>query len=121
MKKQWLFIAAIAVCLLLFGGCASRNAQENTPGELCYVLCVEDDGIVVWIENIGNVYVKYEATEPEIGRLDTVVMEFDETDLKSAAGTFLTVDEDEQTYSYILENPKSIRLADPAKGEPTFG
>ena len=64
---------------------------------------------------------KYAGTEPEIGLLDMVVMEFDETDLKSAAGTFLTVGEEEQTYSYILVDPKSIRLADPSKGEPTFG
>ena len=68
---------------------------------------------------IGNVYVKQVDAALEIEPLDTVVMEFSADDLKSASGTFTDAYGDEQTYSYILGSPKSIRHT--TEDEPTFG
>ena len=55
----------------------------------------------------------------EIAPLDTVVMKFSASDLESASGAFTDYFGAEETYSYILENPKSIRHTKP--GEETYG
>ena len=119
MKKTVLLVIAIVLCLAVFGGCTKDAQRVDTQGEFCRVLCLEEDGIVVWIEDIGNVYVKQVDAALVIEPLDTVVMEFSKDDLKSASGTFTDSFGDEQSYSYILENPKSIRRT--AENEPTFG
>ena len=119
MKKAILFVITITICLAFFCGCSQDTAEVNTQGEFCRVLCLEDDGIVVWIEEIGNVYVKQVDAALEIEPLDTVVMEFSADDLESASGTFTDAFGDEQTYSYILGSPKSIRHT--TEDEPTFG
>lgn len=116
MKKTILLITALTLCLVFFlVGCSGTDEQSA----FCQVLCVKDDGIIVWIENTGNVYVKHVDPALAIEPLDTVVMEFSEGDLKSANGTFIDFFGAEQSYSYILENPGSIRPA--TDGEPTFG
>ena len=119
MKKAILFVITIMICLSLFWGCSQDAAGVNTQGEFCRVLCLEDDGIVVWIEGIGHVYVKQVDAALEIEPLDTVVMEFSADDLESANGTFTDAFGDEQSYSYILGSPKSIRHT--TENEPTFG
>ena len=78
-----------------------------------------DEGFVVWIEDIGNVYIAQFTDGVKITPLGTVVMEFHESDLVSERGTFIDCFGEEQEYSYILEKPKSIRL--PTENEPTFG
>ncbi len=118
MKKGLLFIFTMIFCLSVFLGC---SADMDTERQFCRVVCLEEDGIIVSIEYIGYVYVKNVNANLEIRELNTVVMEFSETDLTPANGTFLNFDGRELNYSYILENPKSIRLADPEAGEPTFG
>ena len=119
MKKAIFFVITIMICLALFWGCSRDAAKVDTQGEFCQVLCLEEDGIVVWIEDIGNVYVKQVDAVLEIEPLDTVVMEFSADDLESASGTFTDAYGDEQTYSYILGSPKSIRHT--TEDEPTFG
>ena len=118
MKKVLFFIITMTVCLSVLFGCAT-DADVQTKS--CRVVCLEEDGIIVSIEYIGHVYVKNVDADLEISTLNTVVMEFSEDDLKPANGTFLNFDGRELNYSYILENPERIRLADPDSGEPTFG
>ena len=119
MKKAILFVITITICLAFFCGCSQDTAGVNTKGEFCRVLCLEEDGIVVWIEKIGNVYVKQVDAVLEIEPLDTVVMEFSADDLDSASGKFIDAFGEEQIYSYILKIPKSIRHT--TADEPTFG
>ncbi len=87
--------------------------------EFCRVLCRMDDGIVVWIENIGHVYVKHVDAALQIEPLDTVVMSFSESDLELANGAFTDYFGEELSYSYMLESPKNIRHT--TNEEPTFG
>ncbi len=120
MKKAIFFIISIMLCLtLFFCGCSQNGAEVNKQSEFCRVLCLLDDGMVVWIENVGHVYVKHVDTALEIEPLDTVVMEFSESDLESANGKFIDFFGEELSYSYIIENPKSIRHT--TEEEPTFG
>ena len=123
MKKAVFFIIAITLCFVLLEACDKNAAGVSTQGEFCRVLCLKEGGIVVEIPDmdLGYVYVKYSNSDLEIAPLDTVVIEFTESDLKLASEKFTDFFEEELTYSYILENPKSIRLADPSSGEPTFG
>ena len=119
MKKVGAFV--LAVCLVFLMGCTQNAGDVSTQGEFCRVVSVREDGIVVEIENVGVVYVKNISADLKIEALDTVVMEFSETDLKSESGKFVDAFGEEQSYAFILETPQSIRLADPAAGEPTFG
>ena len=120
MKKALFFVFSIMLCIALFcSGCSQSPEKVEARSESCRVLCVMDDGFVVWIEDIGNVYVKQFAAGVKISPLGTVVMEFYDCDLVSDNGTFTDPFGKEQNYSYILENPKSIRL--PTENEPTFG
>ena len=120
MKKALFFVFSIMLCIAPFcSGCSQSPEKVEARSESCRVLCVMDDGFVVWIEDIGNVYVKQFAAGVKISPLGTVVMEFYDRDLVSDSGTFTDPFGKEQNYSYILENPKSIRL--PTENEPTFG
>ena len=123
MKRAVFLIITIILCVALFEGCAKDVTEVVTQGEFCRVLCIKEDGIVVEIPDtdLGYVYVKYTNADLEIEPLDTVVIEFSESDLKSANEKFTDFFGEELTYLNILENPKSIRLADPSIGEPTFG
>ena len=123
MKRAVFLIITIILCVALFQGCAKDATEVVTQGEFCRVLCIKEDGIVVEIPDtdLGYVYVKYTNADLEIEPLDTVVIEFSESDLKSANEKFTDFFGEELTYLNILENPKSIRLADPSIGEPTFG
>ena len=114
MKKIGAFM--LALCLVVLMGCA-----QNAQGKFCRVVAVQEKGIVVEIEAVGVVYVKNIPADLKIEALDTVVMEFSETDLQLESGKFVDAFGEEQNYSYILETPQSIRLADPSADEPTFG
>ncbi len=102
----------------------STNAQPTDTHDViqsyCYVLCVLSDGFVASINDIGNVFIKYNNRNDEIEVFDTVVIEYDRKDLLEAIGHFEIAGEQE-TYSYRLNNPKTVRKADPSKGEPVFG
>ena len=117
MKKILVFILVVALCLTGLWGCADGNKKEYSAR----VVCVTEEGIIVQIPALGEdyIYVKNVNDDLQIKSLNTVYMEFEESDLKAESETFVDVFGKEQTYSYILENPKSIRLASP--GEPTFG
>lgn len=113
MKKSICLFLAMVLCAAIFVAGCSEDAVH------CLVMCVKDDEIFVWVPDIGNVYVKYVDSGLEIDPLDTVVMKFDESDLEAASGTYTNFFGEEETYLYILETPKSIRLTRP--GEETYG
>ena len=120
MKKALFFVFSIMLCIALFcSGCSQSTEKVETRSEFCRVLCVMDDGFVVWIEDIGNVYVKQFAAGVKISPLGTVVMEFSKDDLEPANEKFIDCFGEQQSYLHILENPRSIRL--PTENEPTFG
>lgn len=120
MKRTIYAVVILMCCLMLFlNGCSSNAAGNKTPEVFCRVLNSEDNGIYVWAENIGHIYVKYDNIDLEISPLETVVIEFSESDLISANGQFTDYFGEEQNYLYILENPESIRYTTPE--EPTFG
>lgn len=118
MKRTVCF--ALVLCILLCVCGCSHNAQEqNTQTEYCRVLCALDNWIVVWTESYGYIYVRQVDPSLEIEPLDTVVMAFSKDALIPESGTFTDFFGQEQTYSYILEKPDSIRHT--TTEEPTFG
>ena len=135
MKKSIALIIAIIMLLTAFLCGCTKNTKEDmqdttttefkeitkteTQGEFCRVLCLKDDGIVVWAGEYEHIYVKNIDVALYIKPLQTVVIDFSESDLQKAKGTFTDSFGDEQTYSYILERPKSIRHT--TSEEPTFG
>lgn len=133
MKKSIALIVVIIMLLTVFlCGCTNNSINEDTTtaeseeitktetqGEFCRVLCLKDDGIIVWAGEYEHIYVKNVDVALDIKPLQTVVIDFSESDLQRAKGTFTDTFGDEQTYSYILESPKSIRHT--TSEEPTFG
>ncbi len=133
MKKSISLIVAITLCLTAFlCGCTNNSINEDTTtaeseeitnteaqGELCRVVCLKDDGIVVWAGEYEHIYVKNVDVALDIKPLQTVVIDFSESDLQRANGTFTDTFGDEQGYSYVLEKPKSIRRT--TAEEPTYG
>ena len=116
MKKIFFLTLALMFCFTVFTGCASDDIAEK----LYRVESIEEDGIIVLKSAEEYIFVKYTDANLEIELHDTVVIDFSDSDLKPANGKFIAFDGSEHRYSYILENVKSIRLADPSKGEPTF-
>lgn len=135
MKKSIALIVAITLCLTAFLCGCTKNTKEDmqdttttefkeitkteAQGELCRVVCLKDDGIIVWAGEYEHIYVKNVDVALDIKPLQTVVIDFSESDLQRANGTFTDTFGDEQTYSCILESPKSIRHT--TSEEPTFG
>lgn len=135
MKKSIALIVAITLCLTAFLCGCTKNSKEDVQdtstseseeitkaeiqGELCRVVCLKDDGIIVWAGEYEHIYVKNVDVVLDIKPLQTVVIDFSESDLQKVNGTFTDTFGDEQTYSYILESPKSIRHT--TAEEPTYG
>ena len=85
----------------------------------CYVVHTAQDGFVVHINDLGYVFVKH--ADSEIKTFHTVVIEYDVADMTKTDGSYIDIDGSSQSYSYILQKTRGIRLADPSKGEPLFG
>lgn len=130
MKKSVLLI--LACFMLCLCGCAQNTPEDgvtNTKndeavyseiqGELCRVVCLKDDGIIVWAGEYEHIYAKNVDVALDIKPLQTVVIDFSESGLQKANGIFTDTFGDEQTYSYVLENPKGIRYT--TSEEPTYG
>ena len=115
-KKAICCILAVTLAAaVFFGGCAGADTKK----EFCRVLCLYEDGMMVWIPDIGNVYVKQVDADLGIAPLDTVVMKFSVDDLVAENGTFSNFFGEEETYSYMLEAPKRVRLT--RASEETYG
>ncbi len=112
MKRILFIILAIVLCLSLFSGCATKK-------EYCYVLGVAEDGFITNIDDLGRVFVKYENAQQHIKMFDTVVIKYNDVNLKETSG-YIVVGKHKISYSYILEEVQSLRLSDPSKGEPLF-
>ncbi|MBQ8684210.1 MAG: hypothetical protein IJ518_06825 [Clostridia bacterium] len=95
------------------------TTKTDTQWKFYQVVSVKEDGIVVDMYKNGYIYVKLTDSSLKIRQLETVAMEFAESDLIPTSGTFQNFDGRELHYSYVLEKPKSIRLT--TAGEPTFG
>ena len=135
MKKSIALIVAIIMLLTAFLCGCTKNTKEDmqdttttefkeitkteTQGEFCRVLCLKDDGIVVWAEEYEHIYVKNVDGDLEIKPLQTVMIAFSEDGLIKSEGVFTDTFGDEQSYSYVLENPKGIRYT--TSEEPTYG
>ena len=135
MKKSISLIVAIIMLLTAFLCGCTKNTKEDmqdttttefkeitkteTQGEFCRVVCLKEDGIIVWAGEYEHIYVKNIDVALDIKPLQTVVIDFSESDLQKAKGTFTDSFGDEQNYSYILESPISIRHT--TSEEPTFG
>ena len=135
MKKSIALIVAIIMLLTAFLCGCTKNTKEDmqdttttefkeitkteTQGEFCRVLCLKDDGIVVWAGEYDYIYIRNIDDALDIKPLQTVVVDFSESDLKEWDGTFTDFSGAELCYLYILENPKSIRHT--TSEEPTFG
>lgn len=136
MKKSVFFIIVIMLCFVfLFCGCSkvikvdqtqnisNADIQDttnlNTQGEFCRVMCLQDNGIVVWTGSFGYIFVKAVDAALEIVPLQTVVIEFLESDLEPTSGKFTDAFGNEMSYSFVLRNMKSIRHT--TTEEPTFG
>lgn len=121
VKIVFVFLLTLSICLTVLSGCTQKATQIDTQGTFCRVVCVKNGGIILDIEHVGYVYVKQIDTDQQIDVLDTVVMDFSQSDLIPETGDFLDFGGKERSYSYVLSAPKSIRLADSSIGEPTFG
>ena len=133
MKKSIALIVAIIMLLTAFlCACTNNSINEDTAtveseeitnaeaqGEFCRVVYLKNDGIIVWAGKYEHIYVKNIDVDLDIKPLQTVVIDFSESDLQRANGAFTDTFGDEQNYSYILESPKSIRHT--TSEEPTFG
>ena len=123
MKRPLFSIMIIALCLMALIGCTQDAPEADAKEVFCRVVCVKDDGIIVWQPDVtpekSYMFVKLENSGLEIDVLDTVVITYSDSDLKLSRGTFLRFDGIEQSYSYILENPQCIRHT--TEEEPTYG
>ena len=95
------------------------DAASGIAIAYCYVVHTAPDGFVVHVNDLGYVFVKY--ADSEIKLFNTVVIEYDAADLTKTDGSYLDLDGSSQSYSYMLQKTRGIRLADPSKGEPVFG
>lgn len=114
MKKVLSVAIVITFCLFSFFGCASK--------EYCYVSYVSEEGFVADIGEYDRVFVKYANADESIHIFDTVVVKFDADDIKEISGTYTdNITGNPSSYSYVLENVKSVRQSNPKIGEPIYG
>ena len=97
------------------------NDESDATTAYCYVLNVTANGFVAGINGVGDVFVKYDNANQHIELFDTVILEYYETDLIEKSGTYTDVLGERASYSYKITDPKSVRVADPSKGELVFG
>ena len=119
MKKTICFAMILILIMTILIGCSRTTTEPQSQEYFCRVMCLKENGIVVWTGDFGNIYVKNATLEPEITPLDTVVMSFAPEDFTAVSESFVDYFGDEDTYTYILERPNSIRY--PTAEEPTFG
>jgi len=63
MKKTICLILVLTLCASIFlGGCSGTDTKK----EFCRVMCLYEDGMMVWIPDIGYVYVKHVDADLEI-------------------------------------------------------
>lgn len=122
MKKCTALLLVLVLTFSLVGcNTSSGEPDEEAIKAYCYVGYVDSNGFVADIGDIGKVYIEYPNAKEQIELFDTVVLEYYESKLTETDGTYIGVAGGTETYSYTLKSPKSLRVADPSKGEPVFG
>ncbi len=128
MKKLTTFVLILTL-LLSFAGCDSEetDSTSNTieskteltgvTESYSYVQWTYQSGFIASINGIGRVFIEYDNADSEFKMFDTAIVEYDSSDLVEESGSF----GDYEGYSYKIKSPKSVRKADPSKGEPVFG
>ena len=108
----------LCLCFFLMIGTKESSPETDSAGIYCRVEAVTEDGIVL-SEVQEDALVLVRCAQPEEYQIyDTVVIEFNESDLQPVTGSIPVYDDYQVTYSYLLETHKSLRPAGP--GEPTF-
>lgn len=124
MKKKNIISVVIAVVLVLalmlsMVGC-NTSSDDKKKEAYCYVVHVESNGFVADIIDVGVAYIEYSNANQEIELFDTVIIEYDEADLIEENGTYTGITGESASFSYKITNLKSVRVADPSKGEEVF-
>jgi len=123
--KRLLSFVLMLVCVLAFSGCKDNIAKTKYKGDTaksyCYVSYVSSDGFVADINDLGRVFVEYANADDNIELFDTVIVEYSTDDLIEENGSYVAITGNEDHWSYRIQNPKKVRVADPSKGEPVFG
>ena len=115
MNKPAIFAVTILLCLVILICLVPREEKPEDTNIYCRVECISDDGFIASVEG-RNIFVVY--PQPHDYELyDTIVMEFEESDLRKESGSRFQYEE-EIRYTHVLENPPFIRPVNP--GEPTF-
>ena len=127
MKKKNIIPVVIAVVLALMlsmVGCNTSSDDKKKEDEkkeaYCYVVHVESNGFVADIIDVGVAYIEYSNANQEIELFDTVIIEYDESELIEENGTYTGITGESASFSYKITNLKSVRVADPSKGEEVF-
>ena len=122
MKKKNIIPVVIAVVLALMlsmVGC-NTSSDDKKKEAYCYVVHVESNGFVADIIDVGVAYIEYSNANQEIEIFDTVIIEYDEADLIEENGKYTVITGESASFSYKITNLKSVRVADPSKGEEVF-
>ena len=122
MKKKFIIPVVIAVVLALMlsmVGC-NTSSDDKEKEAYCYVVHVESNGFVADIIDVGVAYIEYSNANQEIELFDTVIIEYDESELIEENGTYTDITGGSASFSYKITNLNSVRVADPSKGEEVF-
>lgn len=129
MKKCALLVLVLALIISLLG-CNAQPVSPKTETAFCRVLAVASSGFLVDVydleENVKlykNVFIQYPDADKSFDAFDTVVIEYDKADVLQKEGTVPGFEDTcvMYEYGYLLQKVVNARLADPLKGEPTFG
>ena len=129
MKKCALLVLVLALIISLMG-CNAQPVSPKTETAFCRVLVVTASGFLADVYDLEehvklyeNVFIQYMDADKSFDAYDTVVIEYDKTDMLQKEGTVPGVEDAciVYEYGYLLQKVVNARLADPLKGEPTFG
>ena len=99
----------------------AEGKEDETVRSDGYVRNVSNDGFLLDIPNTGVVFVKCPNADAYIQRFDTVAVDYAAADLIPRKSSYLGAAGEEESYSYRLEKPLLIRVADPLRGDPVLG
>ena len=122
MKKCTALLLVLVLTFSLVGCNTSSDEQDaEAVKAYCYVGYVDSHGFVADIGDIGRVYIEYPNAKEQIKLYDTVIIEYVTSQLTETDGTYIGVAGGTETYSHTLKSLKSLRVADPSKGDHVFG
>ena len=129
MKKCALLVIVLALIISLMG-CNAQPVSPKTETAFCRVLAVTASGFLADVYDLEehvklyeNVFIQYMDADKSFDAYDTVVIEYDKADMLQKEDTVPGFEDAciVYEYGYLLQKVVNARLADPLKGEPTFG